>query len=294
MTRTASDWLEAVRGAERRGELLTAFDLAEQGLAEHPDELWLKHRAVLALARAGATKEAEQRFLRYGLLAAAEREEDIAALAARISKDLALDAPFDGRRAQALRARDRYRAIHARTGGYYPAVNAATLSLVAGEPEVARELARAALDAARGSEEGSYYAAATAAEAHLLLGDEPAAEVALERAADVHGDDYASLATTRRQLRLVCALTGSDPEILRILAGPGVAHFCGHRIAPPEVAGPIPCRGRAGGRRGHRGRTGHQHAALCVRLARQRRGHPVGRGPAGARSGVARRPPLRA
>src|SRR6476620_8457948 len=159
VTRTASEWLEAVRGAERRGELLTAFDLAEQGLAEHPDELWLKHRAVLALARAGATREAEQRFLRYDLLAAAEREEDIAALAARISKDLALDAPFDGRRAQALRARDRYRAIHERTGGYYPAVNAATLSLVAGEPEVARELARAALDAARGSEEGSYYAA---------------------------------------------------------------------------------------------------------------------------------------
>jgi class 3 adenylate cyclase len=240
VSRTASGWLEAVKGAERRGELLTAFDLAEQGLAEHPDDLWLKHRAVLALARAGATGEAEQRFLRYGLLAFAEQEEDIAALAARISKDLALDAPFDGRRAQALRARDRYRAIHARTGGYYPAVNAATLSLVAGEPEAAREFARAALDAARGSEEGSYYAAATSAEAHLLLGEEPAAVVALERAAAIHGDDYASLATTRRQLRLVCALTGSDAEILRILAGPGVAHFCGHRIAAPGVAGRFP------------------------------------------------------
>ena len=64
--------------------------------------------------------------------------------------------------------------------------------------------------------------------------------MALERAADVHGDDYASLATTRRQLRLVCALTGSDPEILHVLAGPGVAHFCGHRIAPLGVAGRFP------------------------------------------------------
>jgi class 3 adenylate cyclase len=240
VSRPAGEWLEAVRGAERRGELLTAFDLAEQGLAEHPDDLWLKHRAVLALARAGATREAERRFLRYGLLAAAEGEEDIAALAARISKDLALDAPFDGRRDQAVRARDRYQAIHGRTGGYYPAVNAATLSLIAGEPKAARELARAALDAARGSEEGSYYAAATAAEAHLLLGDEPAAILALERAAGIHGDDYAQLATTRRQLRLVCALTGGDPEILRILAGPGVAHFCGHRIAAPGVQGRFP------------------------------------------------------
>ena len=201
--------------------------------------------------------------------------------------------PFEGRRAQALRARDRYRAIHARTGGYYPAVNAATLSLVAGEPEAARELARAALDAARGSEEGSYYAAATAAEAHLLLGDEPAALLALERAADVHGDDYGSLATTRRQLRLVCALTGSDPEILRILAGPGVAHFCGHRIAAPGEAGRFPAEAEQEVAERHRGRADAQHAALRLRLAGQRRGHPVGRGPARARSRAARRPPVR-
>ena len=52
--RPATDWLEAVKDAERRGELLTAVDLAEQGLAERPDDLWLKHRAVLALARARA------------------------------------------------------------------------------------------------------------------------------------------------------------------------------------------------------------------------------------------------
>jgi hypothetical protein len=50
--------LGAVKDAERRGELLTAVDMAEQGLADHPDELWLKHHEVLALARAGATEEA--------------------------------------------------------------------------------------------------------------------------------------------------------------------------------------------------------------------------------------------
>jgi hypothetical protein len=43
-------WLAAVREAERRGELLSAFDLAERGLAEYPEDIWLKHRAVLALA----------------------------------------------------------------------------------------------------------------------------------------------------------------------------------------------------------------------------------------------------
>src|SRR5205085_6757670 len=89
-TRSASSWLEAVRSQERRGELLTAFDLAERGLAEHPDDIWLKHRAVLALARAGATQAAASRFEQYGL--AGVPEEDVAALGARIAKDLALGA----------------------------------------------------------------------------------------------------------------------------------------------------------------------------------------------------------
>jgi len=35
-TRMADEWLEAVLRSERRGELLTAFDLAERGLVEHP------------------------------------------------------------------------------------------------------------------------------------------------------------------------------------------------------------------------------------------------------------------
>jgi class 3 adenylate cyclase len=233
----ATDWLEAVKDAERRGELLTAVDLAEQGLAERPDDLWLKHRLVLALARAGATEEAARRFERYGLQAS--DEEDIAALGARIAKDLALETTT-GRRAETVRALESYRAIYARTGGYYAAINAATLSLLAGEPGQARELARSALDVLRRSDERSYYAAATEGEAHLLLGEEPAAREALERAAAMHGGDYSSLATTRRQLRLVCALTRIDPGILGILAGPGVAHFCGHRIAAPGAPGRFP------------------------------------------------------
>jgi len=143
--RPATDWLEAVKDAERRGELLTAVDLAEQGLAERPDDLWLKHRAVLALARAGATEEAARRFERYGLQAA--EEDDIAALGARIAKDIALETTEEGRRAETVRALTLYRTIHARTGGYYAAINAATLSLVAGQPEQARLLARSALDA---------------------------------------------------------------------------------------------------------------------------------------------------
>ena len=104
---TAAWWLDAVKLEERRGELLSAFDLAERGLAEHPDDLWLKHRAVLALARAGATEEAARRFEQYGL--GSVREEDVAALHARIAKDLALAADGAERRRRAALAAESLR-----------------------------------------------------------------------------------------------------------------------------------------------------------------------------------------
>ena len=230
-------WLEAVRREERRGELLAAFDLAERGLVEYPDDVSLKHRAVLALARAGATEEASRRFADYGL----DRidDEDIGGLQARIAKDAALSQHGDARVLGAARAAELYAAVFARTGGYYPAVNAATLSLIAGDTAGARELAEKVLRLVRASGEDSYWTAATEAEALLLLGRDAAAHEALERAAVRHERDYGALATTRRQLRLICENLGVDVALLNPLAGPGVVHFCGHRIGtegfPPEA-----------------------------------------------------------
>jgi len=233
---SATDWLAQVKAAERRGELLAAYDLADQGLAEHPGDLWLQHRAVLALARSGATRQATQRYLAYDLARAAH-EEDVAALAARIAKDRALEATDARRVALAAEAAALYAAVHARTGGYYPAINAATLSLLAGRSEAARRLAaEARRQAGQGTDE-PYYRAATLAEAALILGDRAAATAALARAAAVHGGDLAAVATTRRQLRLVAALTGTEPTVLAPLAAPAVVHFCGHMMSPPGRAG---------------------------------------------------------
>lgn len=101
-SRTPAQWLGAVRDAERRGELLTAVDLAERGLAEHPGDVSLEHRAVLALARAGSTEEAARRFADYRL--ALVDDEDVAALGARLEKDFALATDGDGRAEHAARA----------------------------------------------------------------------------------------------------------------------------------------------------------------------------------------------
>lgn len=235
---SAAWWLEAVKLQERRGELLAAFDLAQRGLEQHRNDLRLRHRAVLALARAGATEEAQRRFEEYKLEDV--HDEEVAALGARIAKDVALATEGGERRRLAVTAAERYGEIFASTGGYYPAINAATLWLLAGRPGRARQLARTVLEILAGSGEDSYYAAATEGEAQLLLGRLRAARRALERAAARHGGDYAALATTRRQLRTVCAATGIDRELLTVLAGPRVVHFCGHRIGDEEGAGSFP------------------------------------------------------
>lgn len=229
-SKSCGAWLEAVLDAERRGELLLAFDLAERGLAEHPGDLPLRHRAVLALARSGSTRQAARRYAEFGLDAI--DDEDVAALGARIAKDEALSAAGPERRRRARHAAARYAQIHARTGGYYPAINAATLSMIAGGRQAARRLARTALKLA-GAEE-SYYAAATRAEALLLLDDPDRAYGALEAAMELYGGDLAAVASTRRQLELVCATLSIDPSVLVPLRGPEIAHYCGHRIATPR------------------------------------------------------------
>jgi class 3 adenylate cyclase/tetratricopeptide (TPR) repeat protein len=214
---------DAVLDAERRGELLMAFDLADRALAEHPDDLWVKHRAVLMLARAGSTGEASRRFAEYGL--GDIEDEDIAALEARIAKDEAIAAGGDLTRAAEL-----YEAIFRHTGGYYPAVNAATLRMLDGETERAVTLAGDARKALRRSGDESYYAAATEAEVALILGEHDGAVEALLRARELNHDDYSALATTRRQLRLLIEATGGPDDLLEPLSGPCVLHFCGHRI----------------------------------------------------------------
>jgi hypothetical protein len=234
-TRTADQWLHAVLAAERRGELLTAFDLAERALDEHPDEVPLRFHAVLALARTGSTTQAMRRFVELDL--ASVGTEDTAALEARLVKDLALTAAGAQRGRLARNASLAYRLISDRTGGYFPAINAATLSLVSGDVAEARALARVALELVARSGDAGYFAVATEAEGLLLLGDESGASVALRRAGALAGDDYGSLASTRRQLRLICELTGTRPALLAPLAGPAVAHFCGHRIAAAGTFG---------------------------------------------------------
>ena len=233
----AADWLARVRSLEGRGELLLGYDTALQGLEAHPGDLWLAHRAVLNLAKSGATARAESEFVRLGL--DRSQEPDVAALGARIAKDRGLAASGTERAKLLSRAADQYEAIYRRSGGYYPGINVATLRLLAGEPQKSEQVAREVLalcNTAGSTAEDDYYSAASAAEAALVLGDVGAAGEALRRAVGF-GSDLAARAATRRQLRLICAARALSDEVLAPLAPPTVIHYTGHMIAPPGRSG---------------------------------------------------------
>jgi class 3 adenylate cyclase len=255
---TPDEWVAAVRGCEREGELFRAYDLAKQGLAAFPDDLRLKHRAVLCLASTGARQEATQLFERLGL----ERHGDIwlttslgldiAALRPRLLKDEALATHGKDRVPRLAAAADAYAEIYRKavaagnSEAYYPGVNGATLYLLAGRNEQASALAHEVLSRLRAGSSGqkSYYEAVSELEAELVLGDlADARENARAVGATIRESaqkDYRGQAGTVRQLRLIIAAKGLDAEWLSELSSPPVIHFLGHIVAAPGQRGRFP------------------------------------------------------
>ena len=101
---TAAAVLDRVRAAERRGDFVGAFDLARRGLEVHPGDLKLAHRAVLALARSGATAGASAMLGSLGALA----DDELIALDARLAKD---EAPAATGEQRQRKAREQPRAM---------------------------------------------------------------------------------------------------------------------------------------------------------------------------------------
>jgi class 3 adenylate cyclase len=258
-SRSPTDWLSETKRYEREGELFQAYDIAKQGLARYPGDLALKHRAVLCLASTQATSQAAELFARLELdlseskLAALPPglRMDIPCLNARLRKDEALASNGEKRSAKLREAALLYESCFRREAianapeAYYPATNAATLRLLAGDREPAAALAGETVAWLDGRpERRDYYELVSAAEAHLVLGNlGRAAELIRLARAKFQGTaiaDYRALAATIRQLRLVIDAKGLDPSVLITLTPPRVLHYSGHMIARPGAPGRFP------------------------------------------------------
>ena len=194
--------------------------------------------AIITAARAGSIGYAARLFETGGW---AERTADPAALAtrARLLKDAALRAAPADRPDLLLRAADAYAAADHLRPQPYTRINAASLRFLAGDRAGAQERATDLLAWMAGGErfaETPYFLAATRAEAHALRGDWPAAAAALREACAADPDGWSDRATTLRQMALILAATGADPQWLDAFRPPRSLAFAGHLGIDPAQA----------------------------------------------------------
>lgn len=218
---------DQIIAAQKAGDHLKVYELADAALKLTPDDEFLQYHSVLALAKCDATQRALDSFYHYKLYLS--KSEDVLALEARILKNLAF-ASHD--RDSLRKAADSYRKMFSQSGGYYRAINAATLYLLSGNQELAVVLAQAALDLARQEEKDIFYGMATQAAALLLLGRQSDAKQVIEAVAILEGDNLQRRALTRQRLKLICDFQHVDAGILDSLLPETVVYYCGHIFDP--------------------------------------------------------------
>jgi class 3 adenylate cyclase len=242
------DWLAAAKAAERSGEFFRAYDVARHGLEQFPNDLLLKHRAVLALARSGATAQAKQLFRLLGL--EGSEDQEIAALGARLAKDEALGLPLGAERTRRLAAAaTMYERIYTRNGHYFPGINTANLRLLSGDPQwagtIAASLARTLEAMTPPSDDELFWVLATLVEAHVIRGDLEAANKVLPAALAASKGNYALLSTAARSIFRAAEAKGLPMDWLAPFTPPTVIHYLGHIIAPPGKSGRFPAEAEA-------------------------------------------------
>lgn len=193
---------------------------------------------IIALARAGAVDHAWAQFCAAGH----DRDEgDPAALTVkgRLLKDRALRARGEERRRLYLESAAAYRRSAELQPGTYPLINAATLSLLAGESAQAAEIGREVLERIeREPEEPEtpYWRGATVAEALLLLGRFGEAKAALGEALAAAPRAWEDHASTLRQFILIHEALDADARWLDLLRPPRSIHYSGRIELPPQAA----------------------------------------------------------
>jgi hypothetical protein len=249
---TAEELLKDVKTFFDHGEFFRAYDLAAEALGLFPGNVALAHRAVLSLANAGATALALDKYYEFGLDKRLDKqhETDVRSLLGRLKKDQAFAETGEARAASFREGRALYEdAFRAATEArdpeaYYPAINAATLALFAGDAEAAGRLAGEVLDLLAPRISGleadgapdRYWVLATALEAHLVRGDLDAARGLVDQVVAASGNDGAALATTGRQLERIVAAKKLDSSVLAAFRVPTVVHFLGNMHATSVAA----------------------------------------------------------
>lgn len=185
--------------------------------------------SILALARAGATSRAWESYIAAGL-DRVTTDAKILTLKGRLLKDQARTAKGEAQSQLFVRSAQAYADASALGPDSYPLINAATMSLFAGQTDDMATLAQQALELLQtgiGGGETPYWHEATKAEALLLLGDIDGAQAAFSNAISYAGHAWEDHATTLRQFRQILRNQNKDDDWIARYAPPKSAYFKG-------------------------------------------------------------------
>jgi hypothetical protein len=225
-THAPADPCERIREQLDRGAPWDAIDAFRD--AGPCDDARLLYWGALAYARSGAPHEAHA-LLERAHATAAPLRADILSLRGRLWKDELHRRPDDSQLAS--RARNEYLAAYELERDPYPGVNAATLSMLAGDRATAQRLAAEVDATLRERDIGNdAWMLVTAGEAALLLGRDDDARQHYAAAYALARGDAGRVATMRRQLRLLARVVPEARSLLSWLRAPDVVAFTGHMI----------------------------------------------------------------
>lgn len=253
-----SDYEKMARDAVSSGQLLTAIEVARDGLARfRGDSRILKQMLALALAQTGALEAA--RAALDDVLRDSASDGETLCLIGRVYKELWRHAPTPAEGEAALRAASKfYGDAFARDNAYYPGINLAFTLAALGESAQAAECAAQVAKLCReivGRAEGSAFskalaalghakpkpdaenygwALATLAEASLIQGRHEDAATHYRRAAGLFHGRWRDIASMRRQAHAILDLARQPADWLDgCFAFPAIVAFTGHMIDLP-------------------------------------------------------------
>ncbi len=213
------DYEKTAREAVSTGHLLTAIELAREGIGRYGTNPVLQQQLALALAQTGALDGA--RTMLDELLKDSARDEETLCLLGRVYKELWRRAADPAAGAEALRQSCRYYGeAFALAEGWYPGINLAFTHAAAGDREKAAAIAdkvarRCKAELAQAIEKPDGWLFATLAEALTHQRATAAAADYYRQAADCFKGRWRDLASMRRQAREIIGFTALQPEVPR-------------------------------------------------------------------------------
>jgi class 3 adenylate cyclase/tetratricopeptide (TPR) repeat protein len=205
-----------VRRSVSAGQLLTAIEVARDGMTRFGKTPVLQQQLALGLVQTGALDAAQE--VLADLLKESARNEETLSLAGRVQKELWRRAQDPVQAAEALRnACTYYGEAFAHSHHYYPGINLAFALAAAGEFVQAEKIAREVADICRaeikrGGAKADGWLLATLAEALVHQGETTEAAQLYRKAVHLFQGRWRDIASMRRQAREILRFQRERPQ----------------------------------------------------------------------------------